>query len=379
MSVGPTPRRILMTTDTVGGVFDYAVELSTALSRRGVEVLLATMGAPLTDAQMAALYAIDRLKVFESRFRLEWMDDPWTDVDAAGEWLLEIENATRPDLVHLNAYAYGALPWRAPCVVVGHSCVLSWWRAVRGEPGPSRLHEYERRVRRGLRHASLVVAPSATMLLWLGELYGRREKCRVIYNGRSHRDFEPGVKEPFIFSMGRLWDEAKNIQLVDRAAAHLAWPVLVAGKLEPSGAGGGRPPRPLAHAQPLGPLDADTVKAYLARASIYVHPARYEPFGLTILEAALTGCALVLGDIPSLREIWHDAAVFVAVDDADRLNYELARLVRDDERRVAMGERARRAARRYSPSRMASEYLNAYRHAMKAANASRGEENPAYA
>ncbi len=31
-------------------------------------------------------------------------------------------------------------------------------------------------------------------------------------------------------------------------------------------------------------------------------PARYEPFGLSVLEAALSGCALVLGDIPSLRE-----------------------------------------------------------------------------
>ena len=52
--------------------------------------------------------------------------------------------------------------------------------------------------------------------------------------------------------------------------------------------------------------------------SIYALPARYEPFGLSVLEAALSGCALVLGDIPSLREIWDGAALFVDPDDARR-------------------------------------------------------------
>ena len=55
----------------------------------------------------------------------------------------------------------------------------------------------------------------------------------------------------------------------------------------------------------------------IARAAIYALPAHYEPFGLSILEAAMSGCALVLGDIPSLREIWGDAAVFVHPDNRD--------------------------------------------------------------
>jgi glycosyltransferase involved in cell wall biosynthesis len=361
MSTGPIPRRILMTTDTVGGVFDYAVELSTVLGRRGIEVLLATMGAPLSNAQKQTLATIESLKIFESRFKLEWMDDPWRDVDQAGEWLLEIENSTRPDLVHLNGYAHGALPWRAPCLVVGHSCVLSWWRAVLGEAAPDRLREYERRVRRGLRHAALVVAPSTAMLRSLRDHYADFEKSRVIYNARSPRKFRPAFKEPFVFSMGRLWDEAKNIELVDRAAAGLPWRVLVAGSVEQPEAGGNRAPTRLTHAEALGSLDSKAVADILARASVYVHPARYEPFGLAILEAALAGCALVLGDIPSLREIWQDAAVFVPPDDATRLNHELTRLIRDGAGRHALGERARRAARHYSPARMGSEYIAAYR------------------
>jgi glycosyltransferase involved in cell wall biosynthesis len=72
----------------------------------------------------------------------------------------------------------------------------------------------------------------------------------------------------------------------------------------------------------------------LARASIYVHPARYEPFGLAILDAALAGCALVLGDIPSLRELWHDAAIFVPTEDAARLSRELTALIENGDRRL---------------------------------------------
>jgi glycogen synthase len=54
---------------------------------------------------------------------------------------------------------------------------------------------------------------------------------------------------------------------------------------------------------------------WYARASIYALPARYEPFGLSALEAALSGCALILGDIPSLREVWLEAAPYVSPDD----------------------------------------------------------------
>ncbi len=66
---------------------------------------------------------------------------------------------------------------------------------------------------------------------------------------------------------------------------------------------------------------------WLGRASIFALPARYEPFGLLPLEAALSGCALVLGDIPSLREVWGDAAWFVPPDDRDALTAAIGSLI----------------------------------------------------
>jgi glycosyltransferase involved in cell wall biosynthesis len=98
----------------------------------------------------------------------------------------------------------------------------------------------------------------------------------------------------------------------------------------------------------------------LSRAAILVLPARYEPFGLSALEAGLSGCALVLGDIPSLREIWHEAAIFVDPDDTLGFTNALNSLVEDARRRKDFGRRARARALTFSPHQMANEYLTAY-------------------
>ena len=110
----------------------------------------------------------------------------------------------------------------------------------------------------------------------------------------------------------------------------------------------------------LGCLPPAGVADFLSRASIYALPARYEPFGLSGLEAALSGCALVLGDIPSLREVWADAAVFVDPDDPAALESALLALIADADRRQEMARRARGRAAVYTPERMADGYLAAY-------------------
>jgi hypothetical protein len=207
----PLPRKVLMTADTVSGVWTYAVELARGLAGHGVEVALATMGDPLNDLQREKVDRIPHLKVFESAFKLEWMeDDPWRDVERAGDWLLGLEDRIDPDLIHLNGYAHGSLPWNAPRVMVGHSCLRSWWRAVKGEPAPELWERYTRAVTAGLAAADLVIAPSQAMLATLAENYGGLRHTRVILNGRDPKLFKPAAKEPFVFSAGRLWDEARN-------------------------------------------------------------------------------------------------------------------------------------------------------------------------
>ena len=157
-------RTILMSADASGGVFSYAISLSHALARRGARVVLAIMGGPLSVAQRKAAVRVPELALHESGYRLEWMDDPWEDVARAGAWLLEIEERTRPDIVHLNGYAHGALPFRVPKVVVAHTSVLAWFEAVEGRPAPARFDRYRREVAAGIAACAALVAPTrATM------------------------------------------------------------------------------------------------------------------------------------------------------------------------------------------------------------------------
>ena len=180
---------------------------------------------------------------------------------------------------------------------------------------------------------------------------------RIVPNGRDGRDLRPSTKAPIVFAAGRLWDAAKHPSALEAAAPGLGWPIYVAGESRHPG----REERICAdHLNLLGHLPARSLAAWLRRASIYAFPARYEPFGLSVLEAALAGCALVLGDLPSLRELWDGAAVFVSCEEPETLHLAIEGLINDPDLRHALSMRARRRALELTPQRMALGYLAAY-------------------
>ena len=349
------PRRVLMTADTLSSVWTYSLEIARTLCEQDVEIALATMGAPLTEAQWREAADIPNLGIFESNYKLEWMHNPWDDVHAAGEWLLVLERKVRPDVVHLNSCTHGMLPWKAPRLVVAHSDVLSWWRAVKGEDAPPHWEEYRRNVSEGLQSADVVVALSRAMLREVKDRFGPFHRAEIIPHGREI-SFRHVPKQDFIFSSGRVWDEAKNIRVLAAAARDLSWPVCVAGeKHDPEG-------RTVSfeNVQLLGKLSRWQMAERLERAQVFCLPARYEPFGLSVLEAALAGCALVLGDIPSLREIWGDTAVFVPPNETDALRETLQHLIANPELRRDLAERAHERALDFTALRMTSSYLALY-------------------
>ena len=345
-----------MTADTIGGVWTYALDLARALAPQGVQVALATMGRLPTPAQSAEAASVPNLTLYPSEFALEWMADPWADVARAGGWLLSLEAEWQPDIVHLNGYAHGVLPWNAPVLMVGHSCVLSWWQAVHGTNAPPEWQRYHAEVQAGLQATELIAAPTQAMLGCLQAHYGPLAATCVLPNGRDAALFRPAKKQPVIFSAGRLWDDAKNIRALAEIAPTLPWPVRVAGET----ASPGGQAQEFIGVHLLGCLPPSEIASRLAEAAIYALPARYEPFGLSALEAGLSGCALVLGDIPSLREVWGDAALYAAPDDPDALRGAILRLTSDAPLRREMSARALDRTQAYTLERMADGYLKAY-------------------
>lgn len=347
--------KVLITTDVVGGVWTYCMELCRTLA--DVEFHLVTSGGKLSIAQNREAAQLENVVLYETEYKLEWMSDPWNDIDTSGAWLLQLEERIQPDLIHLNAFAYGALPFRAPKIVVAHSDVFTWWVAVKGEMPPAEWSMYYNRVKEGIEGANLLLAPSQAMLKNLKDAYNFSTKASVVYNGRNLRQFSAGPKKKFVFSMGRIWDEAKNIQLLIDAAAHMDVPVKIAGdqRFEENILEAGN-----STVQLLGKLSAEHIAAHLSEAAVFALPARYEPFGLSALEAACCGCALVLGDIPSQREIWGDAALYVDVDDETALAHTISELIGDQEMLQHYQSKAINRCRRFSSDVLSKEYRLVY-------------------
>ena len=155
-----------------------------------------------------------------------------------------------------------------------------------------------------------------------------------------------------MLTAGRLWDEGKGVAWLDRAVPGLGMPVQAAGPVQgPSGGMAAFPNLTL-----LGTLDTASMAQASADASVYASMAIYEPFGLAVLEAAQAGCALVLRDIPSARELWDGAAVFVA-DEAGLVPALRSALLYSP----ALGARARERAARYTTGAMVDGTLALHR------------------
>lgn len=355
---------ILVTADTLGGVWTYARELVTGLVRRGVKVTLVSFGDIPSPSQTRWLDALPQVDFRPTAFKLEWMQDSEADLEASSDYLRQVIDEVQPDLLHVNQYYYGAIPGDIPRVVVAHSDVLSWWSAVHQHPPAESawLRWYRESVGRGLACATAVIAPSRWMLEQVERHYGPPQQGAVIYNGRTPTSFTPHVsKEDTIVTVGRLWDSGKNARLLLRE--DMPAPVHIIGaERHPELHGGAFAVEELRSNVHLEPQqDEQELAQVFSRAAIYVAASRYEPFGLAPVEAALSRCAVVASDIPPFRELWGSAAVFFRNDDAADLRRTLAHLVSDPGLRHRYANLAYNHARaRFSAARMIDEYLELY-------------------
>jgi len=348
-----------MTADAVGGVWSYALDLAQGLSAHGVRTTLAVLGPPPQPDQAAAAAAVPGCEVVVTGLRLDWTATSPAEAEAAGEGISALAGELRPDLVHLNSPALAAFgPFGAPMVGLCHSCVATWWAAAASGPLPPDLAWRRDLLARGYRAVDALVAPSAAFSRMTALAYGLHREPIVIHNGRRPpaRPARPTAEEPFAFTAGRLWDRGKNLATLDRAAARLAFPVRAAGPLHgPNGDA-----IALSAVEPLGRLSERDLQSQLAARPIFVSVSLYEPFGLAVLEAAQQGCALVLSDIQTFRELWQDAALFVPAHDDLALAAALERVAGDDALRAGLGAAARERAGRFTLEAMTAGVLTLY-------------------
>ena len=357
---------VLVTADTLGGVWTYTRELVTGLSQRGVGVTLVSFGEIPTPAQSEWLDGLRNVDYRATAFRLEWMQKAREDLQASSKFLKQVIAETKPDLLHLSQYGYGALDCGIPKVIVAHSDVVTWWAAVHSDlPRESEwIHRYREIVTQGLAGADSVVAPSHWMLNALRECYGSLQNGTVIYNGRNPGLFNPHVsKEDLVVSIGRAWDKGKQISLLSEAR-HMT-PVWIAGAEkhpDPAFQDGSQRPDRGRGVRFIGLQSEAQIRHLFARASVYAATSQYEPFGLAPVEAAFSRCALIMNDIPSFRELWGETACYFQRNSAVDLASKIRELQHDRELRLTYANLAyRRAKQRFTAERMVGEYLTLYR------------------
>ncbi len=353
--------RVLMTLDAVGGVWRYALDLAAGLRAEGASTVFLGFGPGPSERQRREAEAVGVL---------DWADAPldWLVADEAE--LAPVPRAIEAalirhgaDLVHLNlpSQAVG-LEAEVPVVAVSHSCVATWFRAVREAGLPSDWAWQGRVTAEGLRRASAAIAPSRSHAAALVAAYGALPNLRVVPNASARRPARVG-EAPFALASARWWDEGKGAATLDAAAERAVWPVRMLGALHGSN-GQSFAPR---HAAWAGERPHGEAVDLMRSAGAFVSPSLYEPFGLAVAEAAGLGLPLVLSDIPTFRELWDGAALFFPPRDALALARHLDALAADPVARARLGAAARARAARFTPDAQARRMLAVYADTLGAA------------
>lgn len=181
-------------------------------------------------------------------------------------------------------------------------------------------------------------------------------------------EFLPGGKGILVISVGRLIPEKGYPDLIQafrlaREQCDLPMRLLIAGK-------GYLLDDLRAQAAAIHQQDAiffagerDDVPALLAASDIYAGASHYEGQSLAVLEAMLSGLAVVATDVGDNRQVIQEACGRVLpAGRIDLFADEIARLAKDAGERKRLGENARRCVNaRYSPAAWLAQLMEIYR------------------
>jgi glycosyltransferase involved in cell wall biosynthesis len=336
----------------IGGSERHLLTLLPALAERGIEPVLVGLDDPAWEA--ADFYGA--LRVPAVRIRSPRDLDPLL--------LLRLTRALRADVVHthlVHADVYGGLAAR----LRGAYLVSTKHNDDPFRTGPFRF------VERALsRAADRIVTITDALRTFTVERVGiPARKIETIHYGlddlpeawgRNPVDAVPREAR-VLLSVSRL-SRQKGVDVAVRALPSLPGDTVLVVL-------GEGPDRPLLEglARELGVERrvfllgrVPDVAAWLERATLYVHPARWEGFGLAVLEAMLAGLPVVASEVSSLPELVVDGETGRLVPPGDHaaLAHAIVRALGEPELGAAGRERARRE---FSVARMADRTAALYR------------------
>lgn len=181
-----------------------------------------------------------------------------------------------------------------------------------------------------------------------------------------------GQARPYILSVGTR-EPRKNSATLVRAFASLAGEIphdlvlvgpagWLGGELDDALAALPAPVRE--RVRQTGFVDDADLPFWYGAASVFAYPARYEGFGLPVLEAMACGAPVVTSNVSSLPEVVGDAGLLVSPDDPDGLAEAIRTVIEDDSLAADLRGRGLRRAATFSWSATARLTVEAYRAAL---------------
>lgn len=177
---------------------------------------------------------------------------------------------------------------------------------------------------------------------------GLGDKVRVVHNAcpdelqrlapdeaRTHVQETLGIEGPFLLTVGTRWPR-KNLNLAIAAVDSL--PETFPHALAVTGKSGWGDEVEGCRAKVTGYVDEQTLSALYSAAELYLAPARYEGFGITLLEAFRAGCPVLASDIPAHREVGGSAAAYAPDSDGRAWTQAIQRLLESPEERETLRE-----------------------------------------
>lgn len=289
--------------------------------------------------------------------------------------LAAIIAARRPDLLHANSLAMGRLSGpvaaelqlpsichlrdivkvsrRAVADLNCHRRLLAVSQATKDFHvaqglDPSKLHvlyngvdldEFCPRCPTGYVHRELGLPPAARLLGAIGQIGLRKGQDVLCQAVRHVRASFPNVHLLLVGERNSGKEESREFEAALRRAAE---------------ATGG-------HVHLLG--RRDDIPQLLSELTLLVHPARQEPLGRVLLEAAASGVAIVATDVGGTREIFPPdvwGARLVPPNDPRVLTQAILEALADDGRRLALAALARRRMREAFDAGTAASALHAH-------------------
>lgn len=292
----------------VGGVERHVGELATGLARRGVAVEVLT-----TDPSGSLPPIEERDGVLVRRFRTLGRQRNYFVAPGLGRWL--DRSGSRYVLLHAHSYhALPALQAAAASHLNGTPLLFTpHYHGTGHTPLRRLLHVPYRPVGAWLvRQARMLICVSESERALLQAHFGPRLDCTVIPNGVEvdHLLAAAPLPQPegrrVLLAVGRL-EAYKQFDRLVAALPHLppAFHAVIVGEGPELGRLRARSVE-LGVAERVrltGRIPAAELGAWYRTASVVASLSRHEAFGITLLEGAAAGAAVVASDIPAHREV----------------------------------------------------------------------------